>query len=76
MTTSRRTALKALLSAPAVGAFATTTAQAQATPAVPPAPGQSPVWPAPNTAPPSTQDAPHQPPSWSGSVPARFPHSG
>ncbi len=64
MTTSRRTALKALLSAPAVGAFTTTTAQARTTPAVPPAPGQTPVWPAPNTAPPSTQETPVERPRW------------
>jgi oligogalacturonide lyase len=73
MTTSRRTALKALFAAPAVGAFATTTAQAQqAASATPPAPGQTPVWPAPNTAPPSTQETSVERPRWDGPVPTEW----
>src|SRR6218665_2356999 len=78
MTTSRRTALKALFAAPAVGALttttmATTTVQAQqATPATPPTPGQTPVWPAPNTAPPSTQETPVERPRWDGPVPTEW----
>ena len=40
--------------------------QARTTPAVPPAPGQTPVWPAPNTAPPSTQETPVERPRWDG----------
>jgi oligogalacturonide lyase len=73
MTTSRRTALKALFAAPAVGAFATTTVQAQqAAPATPPAPGQAPAWPAPNTAPPSTQETPVERPRWDGPVPTEW----
>src|SRR5690606_32356092 len=73
MTTSRRSALKALLAAPVLGAAAgaaqaQTPAPAARQPVLPP-PGEVPAWPAPNTAPPSTLDAPHQPPSWSGPVP-------
>ena len=76
MTTSRRTALKALLAAPAAGAFS---AQAQAQTAPNPAPspaaavhGQAPVWPAPNTAPPSVQETPPQFPTWDGPVPTEW----
>lgn len=87
MTTSRRSALKALLAAPAAVGVAGVTHAQSATPipraangvqpALPPA-GQVPAWPAPNTAPPSTQDAPHQAPSWSGPVPTDWvdPHTG
>lgn len=78
MTTSRRSALKALLAAPAVGALTSTASAAQSS-AQPPAPpptalaqGETAQWPAPNTAPPSTQDTPHQPPQWSGPVPTEW----
>ena len=72
MTTSRRTALKALLAAPAVGAFAGA-ANAQTAPAVsPPTPGETPVWPAPNTAPPSVQETPPEFPIWDGPVPTEW----
>lgn len=72
MTTSRRTALKALLAAPAVGAF-TSAANAQAVSAVStPAPGETPVWPAPNTAPPSVQETPPEFPAWDGPVPTEW----
>ena len=69
MTTSRRTALKALLAAPAAGAFASVAHAQTAAPATPPALGQTPVWPAPNTAPPSVQDTPlPDMPHWEGPV--------
>ncbi|WP_309629835.1 oligogalacturonate lyase family protein [Brevundimonas sp.] len=72
MTTSRRTALKALLAAPAVGAFANA-ANAQTVSAVStPAPGETPVWPAPNTAPPSVQETPPEFPTWDGPVPTEW----
>ena len=87
MTTSRRSALKALLAAPAAVGVASVAHAQSATPApraanglqpaLPPA-GQVPAWPAPNTAPPSTQEAPHQAPTWSGPVPTDWvdPHTG
>jgi oligogalacturonide lyase len=69
MTTSRRAALKALLAAPAAGAFAGAV-HAQTTPIA----GQTgaPVFPAPNTAPPIHQvgDTPPPWPTWEGPVPA------
>jgi len=75
-TTSRRTALKALFAAPAVGALAGA-AQAQTAPVASPAPapsptsGGAPVFPAPNTAPPIHQvgDSPPPWPTWNGPVP-------
>ena len=69
MTTSRRTALKALLAAPAVGAFAGAV-QAQTTPVAPPE--GAPVFPAPNTAPSIHQvgDTPPPWPTWDGPVPS------
>lgn len=74
MTTSRRTALKALMLAPAAGALAQTAhaqTPVQAAPAA--APGQTPVWPAPNTAPPSVQEAPlPDMPHWEGPVPVEW----
>ena len=69
MMTSRRTALKALMAAPAVGALAGAV-QAQTTPIV--AQTGAPVFPAPNTAPPIHQvgDTPPPWPTWEGTVPA------
>lgn len=68
-TTSRRTALKALLAAPAAGAFAGAV-QAQTAPVAPPT--GAPIFPAPNTAPPIHQvgDTPPPWPTWDGPVPA------
>jgi oligogalacturonide lyase len=67
-TTSRRTALKALLAAPAAGAFAGAV-QAQTAPVAQTT--GAPVFPAPNTAPPIHQvgDTPPPWPTWDGPVP-------
>lgn len=74
MTTSRRAALKGLFAAPAAGALIARAAPAAAAqnPSPPPALGDAPQWPAPNTAPPSTQATPHQPPQWSGPAPTNW----
>lgn len=69
MTTSRRTALKALFAAPAVGVLAGAV-QAQTAPVAPPE--GAPVFPAPNTAPSIHQvgDTPPPWPTWDGPVPS------
>lgn len=72
MTTSRRTALKALLAAPAVGAFAGAATAQTALAVSPSAPGETPVWPSPNTAPPSVQETPPEFPTWDGPVPTEW----
>ena len=77
-TTSRRSALKALLAAPAAVGAASAASNASArqylsTNAPLPPPGQVPAWPAPNTAPPSTQEtAPPPRPHWDGPVPTEW----
>ncbi|MEC8533854.1 MAG: hypothetical protein VXZ00_07630, partial [Pseudomonadota bacterium] len=72
MTTSRRSALKALLAAPAAGVLAGQ-AQAATTQAGPPqaGPAGAPVFPAPNTAPSIhlAGEAPPPWPTWEGPVP-------
>ncbi|KAK0360105.1 hypothetical protein LTR94_028615, partial [Friedmanniomyces endolithicus] len=76
MTTSRRNALKAILAAPAIGAAATSVEARSRLSTVrslqSPGPGQTPVWPAPNTAPPSTQETPVERPRWDGPVPVEW----